>query len=100
MIVRIIRNGFFLVFFVCFCFFDLLEQCNLHFIFHFLQDYRIGLGITSIEMNVGNIKVSDRRSFDLTTPYRIFRYCMHTEMKSALTPFPCLCDYHTSYCSN
>ncbi len=46
----------------------------------FLQDYRIGVGITSIEMNVGNVKVTDRRSFDLTTPYRMFRYCMNTKM--------------------
>lgn len=43
-----------------------------------LQDYRIGVGITSIEMNVGNIKETDRRGFDLTTPYRIFRYYMCT----------------------
>lgn len=28
-------------------------------------------------MNVGNIKDMDRRSFYLTTPYRIFRYCMY-----------------------
>ena len=39
-----------------------------------LQDYRLGVGISSIEMNVGNVKDTDRRSFDLTTPYRIFRY--------------------------
>lgn len=48
----------------------------------FFQDYRIGIGITSIEMNVGNIKDTDRRSFYLTTPYRIFRYCMYTHVYS------------------
>lgn len=37
------------------------------------QDYRLGIGITYIEMNVGNVKEVDRRGFDLTTPYRIFR---------------------------
>lgn len=37
------------------------------------QDYRQGIGITYIEMNVGNVKEVDRRGFDLTTPYRIFR---------------------------
>ncbi|XP_010222604.1 PREDICTED: arf-GAP with Rho-GAP domain, ANK repeat and PH domain-containing protein 1-like, partial [Tinamus guttatus] len=37
-----------------------------------LQDYRLGIGITSIEMNVGNVKETERRGFDLTTPYRIF----------------------------
>lgn len=37
------------------------------------QDYQLGIGITYIEMNVGNVKEVDRRGFDLTTPYRIFR---------------------------
>lgn len=37
------------------------------------KDCRIGVGITYIEMNVANIKESDRRSFDLTTPYGLFR---------------------------
>lgn len=40
----------------------------------FFQDYHIGVGITSIEMNVGSVKETDRRSFDLITPYRIFRF--------------------------
>lgn len=35
------------------------------------QDYRIGVGITYINMNVGNVKETDQRSFDLTTPYRL-----------------------------
>lgn len=38
------------------------------------QEYRLGIGITFIDMSVGNVKeAADRRSFDLTTPYRIFR---------------------------
>ncbi|KAF0030560.1 hypothetical protein F2P81_017291 [Scophthalmus maximus] len=43
------------------------------------RDYRIGVGITSIEMNVGNVKDSDRRNFDLTTPYRIFSFIAESE---------------------
>lgn len=38
-----------------------------------LQEYHLGIGITFIDMSVGNVKEVDRRSFDLTTPYRIFR---------------------------
>lgn len=38
------------------------------------QEYHLGIGITFIDMSVGNVKeAADRRSFDLTTPYRIFR---------------------------
>lgn len=37
------------------------------------QEYHLGIGITFIDMSVGNVKDADRRSFDLTTPYRIFR---------------------------
>ncbi|XP_070289995.1 arf-GAP with Rho-GAP domain, ANK repeat and PH domain-containing protein 1-like isoform X1 [Salvelinus sp. IW2-2015] len=43
------------------------------------QDYRLGIGITSIDMNVGNVKDTDRRSFDLTTPYRIFSFLADSE---------------------
>lgn len=40
----------------------------------YYQEYRLGIGITFIDMSVGNVKeAADRRSFDLTTPYRIFR---------------------------
>ncbi|KAM9317579.1 arf-GAP with Rho-GAP domain, ANK repeat and PH domain-containing protein 1 isoform 2-T2 [Pholidichthys leucotaenia] len=49
------------------------------FLFKNVDDYRIGVGITSVEMNVGNIKDSDRRSFDLTTPYRIFSFIAESE---------------------
>ncbi|XP_007564194.1 arf-GAP with Rho-GAP domain, ANK repeat and PH domain-containing protein 1 isoform X2 [Poecilia formosa] len=43
------------------------------------EDYNIGVGITFIDMNVGNVKDSDRRSFDLTTPYRIFSFIAESE---------------------
>ncbi|XP_051252883.1 arf-GAP with Rho-GAP domain, ANK repeat and PH domain-containing protein 1 isoform X2 [Dicentrarchus labrax] len=49
------------------------------FLYKNSEDYRIGVGITSIEMNVGNVKDTDRRSFDLTTPYRIFSFIAESE---------------------
>ncbi|KAM4628043.1 arf-GAP with Rho-GAP domain, ANK repeat and PH domain-containing protein 1 [Polymixia lowei] len=49
------------------------------FLYKSIEDYRIGVGITSIEMNVGNVKDTDRRSFDLTTPYRIFSFIAESE---------------------
>ncbi|XP_061924184.1 arf-GAP with Rho-GAP domain, ANK repeat and PH domain-containing protein 1 isoform X2 [Entelurus aequoreus] len=49
------------------------------FLYKTMEDYRIGVGITSIDMNVGNVKVTDRRSFDLTTPYRIFSFIAESE---------------------
>ncbi|KAM9358599.1 arf-GAP with Rho-GAP domain, ANK repeat and PH domain-containing protein 1 [Symphorus nematophorus] len=49
------------------------------FLYKSIEDYRIGVGITSIEMNVGNVKDTDRRSFDLTTPYRIFSFITESE---------------------
>ncbi|KAM7413168.1 hypothetical protein PAMA_020512 [Pampus argenteus] len=49
------------------------------FLYKSMEDYRIGVGITSIEMNVGNVKDTDRRGFDLTTPYRIFSFIAESE---------------------
>ncbi|CAJ1065660.1 arf-GAP with Rho-GAP domain%2C ANK repeat and PH domain-containing protein 1-like isoform X2 [Xyrichtys novacula] len=49
------------------------------FLYKNIEDYRIGVGITSIEMNVGNVKEIDRRTFDLTTPYRIFSFIAESE---------------------
>ncbi|KAM3615695.1 uncharacterized protein V6R79_006329 [Siganus canaliculatus] len=49
------------------------------FLYKNIEDYRIGVGITSIDMNVGNIKETDRRTFDLTTPYRIFSFIAESE---------------------
>ncbi|KAI1893963.1 hypothetical protein AGOR_G00129070 [Albula goreensis] len=43
------------------------------------EDYKLGIGITSIEMNVGNVKDMDRRAFDLTTPYRIFSFVAESD---------------------
>ncbi|NWT48824.1 ARAP1 protein, partial [Chroicocephalus maculipennis] len=43
------------------------------FLYKNAEDYRLGIGITYVEMNVGNVKEVDRRGFDLTTPYRTFR---------------------------
>uniref|UniRef100_A0A8C5CAD0 ArfGAP with RhoGAP domain, ankyrin repeat and PH domain 1 n=1 Tax=Gadus morhua TaxID=8049 RepID=A0A8C5CAD0_GADMO len=49
------------------------------FLYKNIEDYHIGMGITSIDMNVGNVKDTDRRSFDLTTPYRIFCFTVESE---------------------
>uniref|UniRef100_A0AAQ4PWQ0 ArfGAP with RhoGAP domain, ankyrin repeat and PH domain 1 n=1 Tax=Gasterosteus aculeatus aculeatus TaxID=481459 RepID=A0AAQ4PWQ0_GASAC len=49
------------------------------FLYKNIEDYRLGVGITSIDMNVGNVKDTDRRGFDLTTPYRIFSFIAESE---------------------
>lgn len=49
------------------------------FLYKNMEDYRIGVGITSIDMNVGNVKVTDQRTFDLTTPYRTFSFIAESE---------------------
>ncbi|KAL1260346.1 hypothetical protein QQF64_008173, partial [Cirrhinus molitorella] len=49
------------------------------FLYKNTEDYRLGIGITSIDMNVGNVKEVDRRGFDLTTPYRIFSFVADTD---------------------
>ncbi|XP_051520901.1 arf-GAP with Rho-GAP domain, ANK repeat and PH domain-containing protein 1-like isoform X2 [Myxocyprinus asiaticus] len=49
------------------------------FLYKNTEDYRLGIGITSIDMNVGNVKEVDRRAFDLTTPYRIFSFIADTD---------------------
>ncbi|XP_027691182.1 arf-GAP with Rho-GAP domain, ANK repeat and PH domain-containing protein 1-like [Vombatus ursinus] len=48
-----------------------------------LEEYQMGIGITFIDMSVGNVKDSDRRSFDLTTPYRIFSFSAESESEKA-----------------
>ncbi|KAM6288946.1 arf-GAP with Rho-GAP domain, ANK repeat and PH domain-containing protein 1, partial [Aegotheles albertisi] len=45
------------------------------------EDHRLGIGITYIEMNVGNVKEVDRRGFDLTTPYRTFSFLADSEQE-------------------
>ncbi|NXU11748.1 ARAP1 protein, partial [Pardalotus punctatus] len=51
------------------------------FLYKNVEDYRLGIGITYIEMNVGNVKEVDRRGFDLTTPYRIFSFSADSEQE-------------------
>ncbi|XP_045149051.1 arf-GAP with Rho-GAP domain, ANK repeat and PH domain-containing protein 1 isoform X2 [Echinops telfairi] len=46
-----------------------------------MEEYHLGIGITFIEMSVGNVKEVDRRSFDLTTPYRIFSFSAESELE-------------------
>nr|XP_031316132.1 arf-GAP with Rho-GAP domain, ANK repeat and PH domain-containing protein 1 isoform X1 [Camelus dromedarius] len=47
-----------------------------------LEEYHLGIGITFIDMSVGNVKeTADRRSFDLTTPYRIFSFSAESELE-------------------
>ncbi|XP_075402343.1 arf-GAP with Rho-GAP domain, ANK repeat and PH domain-containing protein 1 isoform X3 [Tenrec ecaudatus] len=46
-----------------------------------VEEYHLGIGITFIEMSVGNVKEVDRRSFDLTTPYRIFSFSAESELE-------------------
>ncbi|NWI64544.1 ARAP1 protein, partial [Todus mexicanus] len=51
------------------------------FLYKNAEDYRLGIGITYIEMNVGNVKEVDRRGFDLTTPYRIFSFSADSDQE-------------------
>ncbi|NXD85338.1 ARAP1 protein, partial [Halcyon senegalensis] len=51
------------------------------FLYKNAEDYRLGIGITYIEMNVGNVKEVDRRAFDLTTPYRIFSFSADSDQE-------------------
>ncbi|XP_011375706.1 arf-GAP with Rho-GAP domain, ANK repeat and PH domain-containing protein 1 isoform X2 [Pteropus vampyrus] len=46
-----------------------------------LEEYHLGIGITFIDMSVGNVKEVDRRSFDLTTPYRLFSFLAESELE-------------------
>ncbi|XP_078514732.1 arf-GAP with Rho-GAP domain, ANK repeat and PH domain-containing protein 1 isoform X4 [Lissotriton helveticus] len=49
------------------------------FLYKNAEDFRMGIGIMMIEMNVGNVKDTDRRGFDLTTPYRIFSFSAESD---------------------
>ncbi|KAK6322287.1 hypothetical protein J4Q44_G00070790 [Coregonus suidteri] len=44
------------------------------FLYGNAEEYSQGVGITSIEMNVGTVKSTDKRSFNLTTFYRTFSF--------------------------
>ncbi|XP_067841639.1 arf-GAP with Rho-GAP domain, ANK repeat and PH domain-containing protein 1 [Heptranchias perlo] len=43
------------------------------------EDYRLGIGVTSVEMNVATVKDMDRRGFDLTTPYKTFSFVAESD---------------------
>uniref|UniRef100_A0A8C4WZD5 Arf-GAP with Rho-GAP domain, ANK repeat and PH domain-containing protein 1 n=1 Tax=Eptatretus burgeri TaxID=7764 RepID=A0A8C4WZD5_EPTBU len=43
------------------------------------QDFQVRVGITMIEMNVAMVKDSDRRTFELTTPYKTFSFTAETD---------------------
>ncbi|XP_069825540.1 arf-GAP with Rho-GAP domain, ANK repeat and PH domain-containing protein 1 isoform X2 [Dendropsophus ebraccatus] len=45
------------------------------------EDFISGVGITSIDMNLGNVKEVDKRSFDLTTPYKTFSFIADNEQE-------------------
>ncbi|KAM6094429.1 arf-GAP with Rho-GAP domain, ANK repeat and PH domain-containing protein 1 isoform 2-T3 [Chlamydotis macqueenii] len=51
------------------------------FLYKNAEDYRLGIGITYIKMNVGNVKEVDRRGFDLTTPYRSFSFSADSDQE-------------------
>ncbi|NWS78187.1 ARAP2 protein, partial [Crotophaga sulcirostris] len=51
------------------------------FLYKSAEDHRLGIGITYIEMNVGNVKEVERRGFDLTTPYRTFSFSADSEQE-------------------
>ncbi|XP_060091040.1 arf-GAP with Rho-GAP domain, ANK repeat and PH domain-containing protein 1-like [Heteronotia binoei] len=51
------------------------------FLYKNAEEFRLGIGITYIEMNVGNVKDVDRRGFDLTTPYRIFSFVAESDQE-------------------
>ncbi|KAK9402676.1 arf-GAP with Rho-GAP domain ANK repeat and PH domain-containing protein 1 [Crotalus adamanteus] len=54
------------------------------FLYKNAEEFRLGIGITYIEMNVGNVKDVDRRCFDLTTPYRIFSFMAESDQEKEL----------------
>ncbi|KAG9471772.1 hypothetical protein GDO78_022906 [Eleutherodactylus coqui] len=45
------------------------------------EDFLSGVGVTSVDMNLGNVKEVDRRSFDLTTPYKTFSFIADNEQE-------------------
>ncbi|XP_069737777.1 arf-GAP with Rho-GAP domain, ANK repeat and PH domain-containing protein 1 isoform X2 [Phaenicophaeus curvirostris] len=51
------------------------------FLYKNAEEHGLGIGITSIQMNVGNVKEVERRGFDLTTPHRIFSFSADSEQE-------------------
>ncbi|KAJ1214669.1 hypothetical protein NDU88_002287 [Pleurodeles waltl] len=43
------------------------------------QDYKAGIAITNIPLNVANIKHLDRKSFEITTPFKSFSFTADSE---------------------
>ncbi|XP_078534485.1 arf-GAP with Rho-GAP domain, ANK repeat and PH domain-containing protein 2 [Lissotriton helveticus] len=43
------------------------------------QDYKAGIAITNIPLNVANIKHVDRKSFEITTPFKSFSFTADSE---------------------
>ncbi|XP_048851311.1 arf-GAP with Rho-GAP domain, ANK repeat and PH domain-containing protein 1-like [Brienomyrus brachyistius] len=39
-----------------------------------VDEYKLGIGITSIQMKLGCVKDADKRAFNLVTPYRVFSF--------------------------
>lgn len=49
------------------------------FLYKSAEDHASGVGLKFIDMNLGSVKDSDRRSFDLTTPYKTFSFSADSE---------------------
>nr|XP_006003528.1 PREDICTED: arf-GAP with Rho-GAP domain, ANK repeat and PH domain-containing protein 2 isoform X2 [Latimeria chalumnae] len=43
------------------------------------QDFKAGLAVTVIELNVATIKDTDRKCFEITTPFKIFSFTTESE---------------------
>uniref|UniRef100_A0A673YQ18 ArfGAP with RhoGAP domain, ankyrin repeat and PH domain 1 n=1 Tax=Salmo trutta TaxID=8032 RepID=A0A673YQ18_SALTR len=51
------------------------------FLYRNAEEHSQGVGITSIEMNLGTVKGTDKRSFNLTTFYRKFSFVAESEQQ-------------------
>ncbi|CAB1316323.1 unnamed protein product [Coregonus sp. 'balchen'] len=51
------------------------------FLYRNAEEHSHGVGITSIEMNLGTVKSTDKRSFNLTTFYRTFSFVAESEQQ-------------------
>ncbi|KAJ8347834.1 hypothetical protein SKAU_G00264230 [Synaphobranchus kaupii] len=49
------------------------------FLYRNAEEFKAGIGITSIEMNVGTVKDADHRAFDLITPFKTFRFVAESD---------------------
>ncbi|XP_041440596.1 arf-GAP with Rho-GAP domain, ANK repeat and PH domain-containing protein 1 isoform X4 [Xenopus laevis] len=53
------------------------------FLYKSAEDRASGVGLKFIDMNLGSVKDCDRRSFDLTTPYKTFSFSSDSESEKA-----------------